>query len=85
MQTGYFVSTSIFLHVQKIWRQNYQQTKVRTRILIDHHQQPDTVNFEYGISNTAKSSTCEMVYDFIMESGNHDKINSDIAECFMQV
>ena len=52
-----------------------------TRILIDHHQQPDAVNFEYGISNVSKSSTCEMVYDFIMESGNHDKINSDIAEC----
>ena len=57
-----------------------QQLKC-TRILIDHHQQPDTVNFEYGVSNTAKSSTCEMVYDFIIESGNHNKINSKIAEC----
>ena len=51
------------------------------RLLIDHHQQPDTVNFEYGISNTAKSSTCEMVYDFIVESGNEDKIDIAIAEC----
>lgn len=52
-----------------------------TRVLIDHHQQPDTPNFEYGSSNTSKSSTCEMIYDFIMESGNHDKINTAIAEC----
>jgi phosphoesterase RecJ-like protein len=57
-----------------------QQIKC-TRMLIDHHQQPDTLNFEYGISNTAKSSTCEMVYDFIVESGNEDKIDIEIAEC----
>jgi phosphoesterase RecJ-like protein len=51
------------------------------RILIDHHQQPDTASFAYGSSNTAKSSTCEMVYDFIVQSGHRDKINSFIAEC----
>src|SRR4051812_31962715 len=39
-----------------------------TRVLIDHHQQPDTAYFDYGISNTSKSSTCEMVYDLIVES-----------------
>jgi len=52
-----------------------------TRILIDHHQQPDTENFDYGISDTAKSSTAEMVYDFIVQSGHQDKINTIIAEC----
>lgn len=52
-----------------------------TRILIDHHQQPETESFAYGVSNTFKSSTCEMVYDFITESGHGDKINIDIAEC----
>jgi phosphoesterase RecJ-like protein len=52
-----------------------------TRILIDHHQQPDTANFDYGISDTAKSSTAEMVYDFIVQSGHSDKINTPIAEC----
>ena len=52
-----------------------------TKVLIDHHQEPDTISFDYGISNTAKSSTCEMVYDFIIESGYADKINSDISEC----
>jgi len=51
------------------------------KILIDHHQEPDTPSFDYGISNTGKSSTCEMVYDFIKESGHQDKINLFVAEC----
>lgn len=52
-----------------------------TRILIDHHQQPAVDSFHFGISNTQKSSTCEMVYDFIVESGNKDKLNITIAQC----
>lgn len=52
-----------------------------TKILIDHHQEPDAAAFTYGSSNTAKSSTCEMVYDFIVNSGHRDKINKFIAEC----
>ena len=52
-----------------------------TKILIDHHQEPDVASFDYGASNTGKSSTCEMVYDFIVESGHRDKINLFIAEC----
>jgi bifunctional oligoribonuclease and PAP phosphatase NrnA len=52
-----------------------------TRILIDHHQQPDTPNFHYGISDTSKSSTAEMVYDFIVQSGHQDKVSSIIGEC----
>jgi phosphoesterase RecJ-like protein len=51
------------------------------KILIDHHQEPQEEAFTYGISNTAKSSTCEMVYDFIIESNHADKINIDIATC----
>jgi phosphoesterase RecJ-like protein len=52
-----------------------------TKILIDHHQQPDTENFSYGISDTGKSSTAEMIYDFIVQSGHQDKISTGIAEC----
>jgi bifunctional oligoribonuclease and PAP phosphatase NrnA len=52
-----------------------------TKILIDHHQEPDEASFDYGISNTAKSSTCEMIYDFIVESGHSDKITEEISEC----
>lgn len=52
-----------------------------TKIVIDHHQQPDTEFFDYGISDTSKSSTCEMVYDFIVASGHANKINKVVAEC----
>ncbi len=52
-----------------------------TKILIDHHEQPQEDAFTFGVSNTAKSSTCEMVYDFIVGSGHQDKLNLSIAEC----
>jgi len=52
-----------------------------TKVLIDHHEQPQEDYFTYGISNTAKSSTSEMIFDFITESGFDDKINATIAEC----
>ncbi len=52
-----------------------------TKVLIDHHQQPQESAFNFGVSNTYKSSTCEMVYDFIVESGHSNKINLDVAAC----
>ena len=51
------------------------------KILIDHHQQPDTPSFAYGISDVKMSSTCEMIYDFIVQSGHSQLINLDIAAC----
>jgi len=51
------------------------------KVLIDHHELPEAQQFSYGISNPYKSSTCEMVYDFIMEAGFTAKINLDIAAC----
>ncbi|MFP5042735.1 DHH family phosphoesterase [Parasediminibacterium sp. JCM 36343] len=51
------------------------------KVLIDHHEQPQEEAFDYGVSNTAKSSTCEMVYDFIMTSGYGNLLNIDIATC----
>ena len=51
------------------------------KILIDHHQQPDTPSFAFGISDVKMSSTCEMVYDFIVQSGHSNLINLDIATC----
>lgn len=51
------------------------------RILIDHHQEPQEHMFAYGISDTGKSSTCEMVYDFIVDSGGSQLINQAIAQC----
>lgn len=51
------------------------------RILIDHHQEPQIEKFAFGVSSTNKSSTCEMVYDLIMDSGNEAFINESVAEC----
>jgi bifunctional oligoribonuclease and PAP phosphatase NrnA len=51
------------------------------RILIDHHQQPQTEVFTYGISDTSKSSTCEMIYDFIKGSGRMDLLNLSLMQC----
>ena len=51
------------------------------RILIDHHQEPQEEKFAYGISDTGKSSTCEMVYDFIINSGHSEKITNEVAQC----
>jgi bifunctional oligoribonuclease and PAP phosphatase NrnA len=51
------------------------------RILIDHHREPQVEKFAYGNSDITKSSTCEMVYDLILESGNEAKINDDVAQC----
>jgi phosphoesterase RecJ-like protein len=66
-------------------RTRYMAEKLRlmkcTKVLIDHHQEPDAASFDYGYSDTGKSSTCEMVYDLITESGHADLINRDISEC----
>ncbi len=51
------------------------------KLLIDHHQQPEVESFTYGVSDVSKSSTSEMVYDFIMASGHDVVININIAEC----
>jgi phosphoesterase RecJ-like protein len=52
-----------------------------TKVLIDHHQEPDTASFNFGVSDTTKSSTCEMIYDFIVGAGDADLIDEDIATC----
>jgi phosphoesterase RecJ-like protein len=51
------------------------------KILIDHHHEPDINSFDFGASDTSKSSTCEMIYDFITNTGHADKINEKISEC----
>jgi phosphoesterase RecJ-like protein len=51
------------------------------RILIDHHQQPESEAFAFGISDTSKSSASEMVFDFIESAGEGARINQAVAEC----
>ena len=51
-----------------------------TKIMIDHHQQPDDYA-KYTYSDASMSSTCEMIYNFIEMLGDTDKINATIATC----
>ncbi|WP_179352597.1 DHH family phosphoesterase [Winogradskyella vidalii] len=51
-----------------------------TKLMIDHHQQPDDYA-TYMYSDVSMSSTCEMVYNFIEMLGDTDKINTKIATC----
>jgi len=50
------------------------------KILIDHHLFPKPY-WDYGMSIPSKSSTCEMVYDFINMCGDNTLITKEIAEC----
>lgn len=52
----------------------------QSKILIDHHLNP-AMQWDYGMSIPEKSSTCEMVYDFIKLCNDGDLIDIDIAEC----
>lgn len=49
-------------------------------LMIDHHQQP-TDFADITISDSSKSSTSEMVYDFIKEWGGLSHVDQDLAEC----
>ncbi len=49
-------------------------------VMIDHHQAPaDYAMITY--SDVGKSSTCEMVYEFITYLGDANKVTPDIANC----
>jgi len=73
------------LDFNSLSRIRFMATKLKEvkaiKILIDHHQQPHEDAFTYGVSDTSKSSTCEMVFDIITGSGNGDRISTEIAEC----
>ncbi|WP_400080335.1 bifunctional oligoribonuclease/PAP phosphatase NrnA [Winogradskyella sp. R77965] len=51
-----------------------------TKIMIDHHQQPDDYA-KYTYSDVRMSSTCEMVYNFIEMLGEINRIDATIATC----
>ena len=53
---------------------------MQPKILIDHHLFPKPY-WDFGMSIPEKSSTCEMVYDFINICGDNALINLDMAAC----
>lgn len=48
--------------------------------LIDHHQEPDSFA-EYTYVDVEVCSTCQMIYQFLEELDDLEKINKDIATC----
>jgi len=50
------------------------------KIMLDHHLHPADY-WQYGISRSDKSSTCEVVYDFINVCGDNAMITKDMASC----
>lgn len=68
------------LHRTRYMAPKLEQIKAE-KILVDHHEEPQTSIFAYGISIIPKSSTAEMIYEIIVESGHADKINGEIAQC----
>jgi len=50
------------------------------KVLIDHHQKPDTV-FDYYFHDEKASSTCELVYDFICGIDSKNVIDKKTANC----
>jgi phosphoesterase RecJ-like protein len=49
-------------------------------IMIDHHQSPDDYA-TYTFSDTSYGSTCEMLYEFIVQIGKKSLIDKTIATC----
>lgn len=50
------------------------------KILIDHHQQPESYA-KYMLHDVHASSTCELVFEFIVMMGDTKLINKHVAEC----
>ncbi|GAA0565483.1 DHH family phosphoesterase [Chitinophaga japonensis] len=50
------------------------------KILIDHHLEPQP-DFDYGISDTAASSTAQLVYETLYKLGEEQYITNEIAQC----
>jgi bifunctional oligoribonuclease and PAP phosphatase NrnA len=50
------------------------------KILIDHHLEPEQI-FDHSFSYPDASSTCELMYQFIVAMDDLSTINKDVAEC----
>jgi phosphoesterase RecJ-like protein len=51
------------------------------KVLIDHHQDPDTALAQVRFSDTSASSTCQMVYDVIVALEQVDRLDAAAATC----
>jgi phosphoesterase RecJ-like protein len=58
----------------------FQSLSNKTFVMIDHHPEPSGYA-QFMFSDPEKSSTAEMVYDFMVELEEKDLIDKEIAEC----
>ncbi len=81
MEAATLIFTLDFNHLGRAGQMEGFLEKSKAKfIMIDHHQAPADYA-EYRYSDVEKSSTCEMVYEFIGFLGETDNINSDMANC----
>lgn len=60
--------------------ENYVKNAPATKILIDHHQQPEDFA-TYVFWNEHAAATCEIIYQLIEHLGETNLIDKSIAEC----
>ena len=53
------------------------------KVLIDHHQQPDT--FDFNFSDPSACSTAQLIFEFLEFLNDTDVIDQDIAECLYAI
>lgn len=51
------------------------------RVILDHHREPEVDAFEAGLHDITSSSTAQLVYEYIVQSGSEDLIDATVAEC----
>ncbi len=70
-----------FNHLNRLNEAGVQIMKSKAKkILIDHHLSPSS-HFDLKISIPDTSSTSELIYDFILASGDHALLDKSIAAC----
>ncbi|WP_372473046.1 bifunctional oligoribonuclease/PAP phosphatase NrnA [Capnocytophaga sp. ARDL2] len=60
--------------------ESYLQSLDKTFVMLDHHQMPDDYA-TYTLSDTSFGSTCELLYNFIVNLGYKDLINKTVGTC----
>ncbi len=50
------------------------------KVMIDHHEEPEGFS-DFRLWTVTASSTCELIYEFIIAMGDEELINEDIASC----
>ncbi|MEX2565742.1 MAG: bifunctional oligoribonuclease/PAP phosphatase NrnA [Cyclobacteriaceae bacterium] len=50
------------------------------KVNIDHHQDPEEFA-DFRFCSTAAAATCELIYDLIVQVGDKELIDKDMAEC----